>query len=90
MLETMISSRMALKEDAKPDFYSVAAGHLDLGSADIQNSELWAEATFFITAGGTPPATTMITFQIPSPSSLSAGWHQANPKDQNSRKLAAE
>lgn len=51
MLEAMISSRMALKEDAKPDFYSFAAGHLDLGSGDPENSELWAEATFFITAG---------------------------------------
>ncbi|KAH9906954.1 cytochrome P450 [Xylariomycetidae sp. FL2044] len=58
-LRTMISERSALDKKAKKDFYSFAAGHLDEGSGDFENSELWAEATFFITAGGTPPATAM-------------------------------
>ena len=39
MLEAMISSRMALKEDAKPDFYSFAAGHLDPGLKSTQSNQ---------------------------------------------------
>ena len=51
MLRTMIAARTAQDKHAKPDFYSAASGNMDEGSGDFENSELWAEATFFITAG---------------------------------------
>jgi cytochrome P450 len=52
MLAAMIKSRIAQESDAKPDFYSFAAGHMGEGSDDdIENSELFAEATFLVTAG---------------------------------------
>ena len=51
MLRTMIAARTVQDKNAKPDFYSFASGNMDEGSGDFENSELWAEATFFVTAG---------------------------------------
>ncbi|RYO93052.1 hypothetical protein DL762_001315 [Monosporascus cannonballus] len=60
MLRTMVASRTSEGKHAKHDFYSFAAGSLHEGSpTDFENSELCAEATFFITAGVTPPVTTI-------------------------------
>lgn len=55
-IRKMIVSRMAEPRDAKSDFYSVVAG--DVAEVDgIHESELWGEALFFVTAGGTTVAT---------------------------------
>lgn len=43
---------MALPQDAKHDFYSIAGGNVDHhGDGVLKNSELWAEAVFFLPAG---------------------------------------
>lgn len=42
---------MALPKDAKHDFYSIAAGEVDLSENGLRRSELWAEAVFFLPAG---------------------------------------
>ena len=42
---------MAIPKDGKHDFYSIAAGDDDLDTDTLRNSELWAEAVFFLPAG---------------------------------------
>lgn len=54
---TMIQARMAQEKNAKRDLYSFAVDHM--GGADLENSELWAEAFFFILAGGNTTAAVM-------------------------------
>ncbi|KAH9908510.1 cytochrome P450 [Xylariomycetidae sp. FL2044] len=57
-LEQLISSRMAEDKDAKHDLYSLVCDAVDTPGADsIQSSDLWAEAVFFLTAGGDTTAT---------------------------------
>ncbi|ROW13543.1 hypothetical protein VPNG_04492 [Cytospora leucostoma] len=63
-VQTMVRTRMAMDKDAKHDLYSIAlsdkAGEGNDGSDEgVRGSELWAEAVFFITAGGTTTSTTM-------------------------------
>ncbi|KAI1171983.1 cytochrome P450 [Nemania sp. FL0916] len=58
-LGEMVAQRTAQATHSMSDFYSFAAGNLDEGSGDIENSELWSEALVFVSAGGTPPATLM-------------------------------
>ncbi|KAH8773835.1 cytochrome P450 [Diaporthe sp. PMI_573] len=48
----IIQSRMALAKDAKHEFYSIAAGDVNTEEG-LRRSELWAEAVFFLPAGGT-------------------------------------
>ncbi|KEY63856.1 hypothetical protein S7711_10043 [Stachybotrys chartarum IBT 7711] len=52
----MISTCLNLPRDAKYDLYSFAIDHMKVGTT-LRNSELWAEAFFFLTAGGTTPST---------------------------------
>lgn len=53
----MIQARLAQDRNAKRDLYSFAVDHM--GGADLEDSELWAEAFFFILAGGNTTATAM-------------------------------
>ncbi|KAK5995094.1 Cytochrome P450 monooxygenase AKT7 [Cladobotryum mycophilum] len=55
----MIRSRMEQPKDARPDFYSHAAGQFDADKENPLRSELWTEAYFFAQAGGTTVATAM-------------------------------
>lgn len=55
----MIDARMAEAQDAKPDFYASAAGEFDASGSHINDSELWSEALFFVTAGGTTVASAL-------------------------------
>lgn len=43
---------MSLAKDAKHDFYSIAAGDVNIEEG-LRSSELWAEAVFFLPAGET-------------------------------------
>ncbi|TVY75551.1 Cytochrome P450 monooxygenase apf7, partial [Lachnellula suecica] len=52
-IQGIIQKRMALPKDAKHDFYSIAAGEVDMSENGLRRSELWAEAVFFLPAGGT-------------------------------------
>ncbi|KAI0835089.1 cytochrome P450 [Hypoxylon sp. FL0890] len=57
VVKQMIVSRMAEPKNAKSDFYSVVAGE-DVAKEDrLHESELWGEAFFFLSAGGTTVAT---------------------------------
>jgi cytochrome P450 len=58
-VQEMIISRMAEPKDAKPDFYSVAAGEHDSENEGLHQSELWNEALFFVSAGGTTVSAAM-------------------------------
>ncbi|KAG8162311.1 hypothetical protein KVR01_008076 [Diaporthe batatas] len=51
-IQGIIQSRMALAKDAKHDFYSIAADDVSTEEG-LKRSELWAEAVFFLPAGGT-------------------------------------
>lgn len=54
----MIKNRLAMDKHAKHDLYSFAVD--DMGGGDsLADSELWAEAFFFIVAGGNTIAATM-------------------------------
>ncbi|TGO65299.1 hypothetical protein BCON_0003g00940 [Botryotinia convoluta] len=52
-IQSIIQKRVALPQDAKHDFYSIAGGEVGEGIESLGRSELWAEAVFFIPAGGT-------------------------------------
>lgn len=56
-IQTMVYARMALSNDAKHDLYKVAFSEAVDGDDRLLESELWAEAVFFITAGAWPRAT---------------------------------
>lgn len=47
----MVEARMALDKDAKHDLYKIALSAAMDGNERLLESELWAEAVFFITAG---------------------------------------
>ncbi|KAI0014235.1 cytochrome P450 [Xylariaceae sp. FL0662B] len=50
----IIRARMDLPMDAVHDFYSIAGGDsVEPGDEGLRRSELWAEAIFFLPAGGT-------------------------------------
>ncbi|KAI1120117.1 cytochrome P450 [Nemania abortiva] len=53
----MMVARAAREKDAERDFYSYVKGNLDYGPDYIDKGNFIAEAAFFVTAGGTPPAT---------------------------------
>ncbi|KAF4589674.1 cytochrome P450 [Ophiocordyceps camponoti-floridani] len=55
----MILARMAEPREAKPDFYGLASGELNAMGDQLDDSELWNEALFFVTAGGTTVSTAM-------------------------------
>ncbi|KAK2615979.1 hypothetical protein N8I77_002700 [Diaporthe amygdali] len=55
----MIKARMSLPKDAKHDFYSLASGNLSSGEQGLISKDLWAEAVFFIAAGGFTTSTAM-------------------------------
>jgi hypothetical protein len=50
-IQGIVQRRMAIPKDGKLDFYSIAAGDDGLGEDTLRNSELWAEAVFFLPAG---------------------------------------
>ncbi|KAH8161810.1 hypothetical protein CIB48_g6431 [Xylaria polymorpha] len=52
----MMLARAAREKDAEQDFYSYVKGNLDYGPDYIDKGNFIAEAAFFVTAGGTPPA----------------------------------
>ncbi|KAI0437441.1 cytochrome P450 [Xylaria telfairii] len=52
LIEKMITSRLAQGQDAIRDFYSFVVGNLDAGTNDLQQSELFGESQFFMSAGG--------------------------------------
>ncbi|CAG8953233.1 hypothetical protein HYFRA_00003436 [Hymenoscyphus fraxineus] len=52
-IQDIVQQRMAIPKDAKYDFYSIVAGDDGLSTNALKNSELWAEAVFFLPAGGT-------------------------------------
>ncbi|ROW03624.1 hypothetical protein VPNG_07147 [Cytospora leucostoma] len=56
---TMIGARMALPKDAKHDFYALASGDIGPGEPGLISKDLWAEAVFFIAAGGSTTSTAM-------------------------------
>lgn len=49
--QNMVEARMALDKDAKHDLYNLALSDKIGGDEGLLESELWAEAVFFITAG---------------------------------------
>ncbi|KAI1267562.1 cytochrome P450 [Xylariaceae sp. FL1019] len=57
MVFMMMQARAERPRDAEMDFYSHAKGSLDYGPDYFEYGEFMAEAAFFVTAGGTPPAT---------------------------------
>jgi cytochrome P450 len=58
IISKMIEHRVALSKDALHDLYSFAADS-KLDGKGMEGDELWAEAFFFIVAGGATTATTM-------------------------------
>ncbi|KAI1074441.1 cytochrome P450 [Whalleya microplaca] len=52
LLETMIKQRLAIDKDAKHDLYSYVADDLGPGSDQLDQTDLWSEAIFFLQAGG--------------------------------------
>ncbi|KAI0396103.1 cytochrome P450 [Xylariaceae sp. FL0594] len=52
LMEKIVSTRMAESKDARHDLYSVVADVLDAETGGLRQSELWAEANFFLTAAG--------------------------------------
>lgn len=50
-IQNMVEARMALDKDAKHDLYKLALSDKKGDDEGLLQSELWAEAVFFITAG---------------------------------------
>lgn len=50
-IQNMVEARMALPKDAKHDLYKMALSDKKSSEEGLLESELWAEAVFFITAG---------------------------------------
>ncbi|KAI0015570.1 cytochrome P450 [Xylariomycetidae sp. FL0641] len=48
----IVRSRTALEKDAKHDLYPFIADHLGPGENGLRQSDLWAEANFFLSAAG--------------------------------------
>ncbi|KAI5927344.1 cytochrome P450 [Camillea tinctor] len=56
----MIQSHLSQDKKAKYDLYSLAADYYDIeGTEGLTSSELWTEAMFFLTAGGTTTPTSI-------------------------------
>lgn len=55
----MIRARQSEPKNAKPDFYSFAIGHNEMGDEGLHQSEFFSEAVFFILAGGSTVSTAM-------------------------------
>lgn len=51
LLETMIKQRVSMDKDAKKDLYSFVAEALGPGSDQLDKTDLWSEAVFFLQAG---------------------------------------
>ncbi|KAL1881186.1 hypothetical protein Daus18300_001037 [Diaporthe australafricana] len=51
-IQNMVEARMTLDKDAKHDLYKMALSDKKGSDEGLLESELWAEAVFFITAGG--------------------------------------
>ncbi|KAI1810420.1 cytochrome P450 [Poronia punctata] len=58
-MERIVSTRMAEGKHARHDLYSIVADSLDSGVGGLRQSELWAEANFFLTAAGETSKTAM-------------------------------
>ena len=58
-VRTMIHARMAEPKDAKHDFYALASGQIAPGEPGLISKDLWAEAVFFIAAGGSTTSTAL-------------------------------
>lgn len=50
-IQNMVEARMAMGQDARHDLYSMALSNKIGDDEGLLESELWAEAVFFITAG---------------------------------------
>lgn len=59
MMERIVTARMSEEKHARHDLYSIVADALDAKSGGLRQSELWAEANFFLTAAGETTKTTM-------------------------------
>ena len=53
-IQNMVEARIALGRDARHDLYSMALSDKKGSDEGLLESELWSEAVFFITAGGSP------------------------------------
>lgn len=62
-IQVMVEARMALPEDAKHDLYKMALSDKK-GEETLLESELWAEAVFFITAGMEAPSNPLRAFLV--------------------------
>jgi cytochrome P450 len=78
IVTSMINNRLSLEKNSKHDLYSFAIDHMG-GGRGLGDSELWAEAFFFIIAGGTTPAT-----------AISAMFWYISRHPESYRKLSAE
>ncbi|PVH98080.1 cytochrome P450 [Periconia macrospinosa] len=58
-VRTMIQARMAIPKDAKHDFFALASGKLSTREPGLISKDLWAEAVFFIAAGGSTTSTAL-------------------------------
>jgi cytochrome P450 len=58
-IHKMIVTRQAEPKNEKPDFYSFAIGHNEIGDEGLHHSEFFSEAIFFILAGGSTVSTAM-------------------------------
>ncbi|KAH8197308.1 hypothetical protein TruAng_008512 [Truncatella angustata] len=59
VVQRMITTRLAQDAKGKNDFYSFVMEDLETKSADFQQSELFTESLFFISAGGDTVSTAM-------------------------------
>ncbi|XDG07561.1 hypothetical protein ABKA04_007176 [Annulohypoxylon sp. FPYF3050] len=59
MMENIVTTRMSEGKHARHDLYSIVADALDAEYGGLRQSELWAEANFFLTAAGETTKTTM-------------------------------
>lgn len=57
IITEIIKTRVAEDDRGQHDLYALMAEHIKPGG--LYDGILWSEAIFFMTAGGTPPATTM-------------------------------
>lgn len=58
-IEEMIASRMAEGNHVRHDLYAIIADELNANGENLQDSEIWAEASFFLGAGADTVATLM-------------------------------
>lgn len=63
-IQNMVEARMALDKDARHDLYKIALSDAFEGGEVLLESELWAEAVFFITAGACPQNKINVFFML--------------------------